>query len=91
MAQWQYRVVTFNSEYVTMADALVSHAVTGMDPGAKSCEIIQSRLNTEGIFGWELVSLLPAYPTISPPECQDISVANPWMYHAIFKRPKEEN
>ncbi len=88
---WEYRVVTFNSEYETMAGAVLRDTVSGPLSGpAKSCEIIRFRLEIEGREGWELVSLMPAYPSTSPPDCQDISVANPWMLHAIFKRPKEQ-
>lgn len=93
MTLWQYRVITFNAEYETMPDALIREVTTGikLSEAAKSREIIQFRLEMEGSDGWELVALMPAYPSTSPSDCQDISVANPWMYHAIFKRPKEEN
>ena len=88
---WEYRVITFNTEYETMSDAVLREAVMGPISGPiKSNEIIRSRLEMEGKSGWELVSLMPAHPSPSPPECQDISVANPWIYHAIFKRPKEQ-
>jgi hypothetical protein len=90
---WEYRVITFNTEYETMADAALREAITRTrlsGAAAKSCNIIQGRLDMEGKNGWELVALMPAYPSTSPPDCQDISVANPWMYHAIFKRPKEQ-
>ncbi len=89
---WEYRVITFNTEYETMADALIRETITRtrISEPAKSCDIIRSRLEMEGKNGWELVALMPAYPSASPPDCQDIPVANPWMYHAIFKRPKEQ-
>jgi len=92
MLRWEYRAITFNTEYETMADAVLREAVTGtpLSRPAKSCDIIQRRLAMEGKQGWELVSLMPAFPSTSPPDCQDISVANPWMYHAVFKRPVEE-
>lgn len=88
---WEYRVITFNTEYETMADAVIRDAITGSRPSGalKSCNIIQRRLEMEGKGGWELVTLMPAYPSTSPPDCQDISAPNPWMYHAVFKRPKE--
>ena len=91
MTVWQYKVITFNTEYETMADAVLRETVTQtrLSKSAKSCEIIQFRLEMEGNNGWELVDLMPAYPSTSPPDCQDISSANPWMYHAIFKRPQE--
>jgi hypothetical protein len=90
MAQWQYRVITFNTEYETLADATIRGVMKGNSQSgpAKSKDIIQFRLDMEGNAGWELVGLLPAAPSLSPPDCQDISVPNPWMYHAIFKRPK---
>jgi hypothetical protein len=89
---WEYRVITFNTEYETMPDALIRETVTGtrLSSAAKSSDIIQFRLEREGRSGWELVALMPAYPSTSPSDCQDISVPNPWMYHAIFKRPKEQ-
>ena len=87
---WEYRVITFNTEYETTADVVLRETAFGPLPGlAKSSEIIKFRLDREGMSGWELVSLMPAHPSASPADCQDISVANPWIYHAIFKRPKE--
>lgn len=90
MTLWQYRVVTFNTEYETLSDATIREVITGnsISGPAKSKDIIQYRLDVEGSDGWELVALLPAAPSMSPPDCQDLSMANPWMYHAIFKRPK---
>jgi hypothetical protein len=87
---WEYRVITFNTEYESMANAVLREVGTGtsLSSAAKSCDIIQGRLEMEGKNGWELVAVMPAHPSTSPPDCQDISVANPWMYHAIFKRPK---
>ncbi len=92
MTIWKYRVITFNTEYETNSDAAIRYAITSTRlPGvAKSCEIIQFRLEMEGNDGWELVSLIPAHPSTSPSDCQDISIVNPWMYHAVFKRPAEE-
>jgi hypothetical protein len=89
---WEYRVITFNTEYETMPDALLREAITGtrLSAAARSCDIIRFRLQMEGNDGWELVALMPAHPSTSPSDCQDISVANPWMYHAIFKRPREQ-
>jgi|HubBroStandDraft_1064217.scaffolds.fasta_scaffold13047_4 hypothetical protein len=89
---WEYRVITFNTEYETMADAVLREAIAGtrLSGAAKSCDIIQGRLAMEGTHGWELVALMPAFPSTSPQDCQDISVPNPWMYHAIFKRPKDQ-
>ena len=91
MISWQYRVITFNTEYETVADAVVREAVDDSKlthSAAESNEIIQSRLNIMGKEGWELVCLLPAQPTAQ--NWKGISVANPWIYHAIFKRPKEQ-
>lgn len=91
MTVWQYRVITFNTEYETTADAVLRDAVAGPTSyPVKSRDIIQFRLEMEGNDGWELVALMPAHPSTSPSNCQDISVANPWMYNAIFKRPKEQ-
>jgi hypothetical protein len=92
MARWEYRVITINTEYETMPDALIRETVTGtrLSSAAKSSEIIQFRLETEGRSGWELVALMPAHPSTSHSDFQDISVPNPWMYHAVFKRPAKD-
>jgi hypothetical protein len=89
MSKWEYRVITFNTEYETMPDALMREAFTRtpLSGAAKSSDIIRFRLDMEGKNGWELVCLMPAHPSTSPPGFQDISPANPWMYHAVFKRP----
>jgi hypothetical protein len=89
---WEYRVITFNTEYESVADAVLREVITGtrLSGAARSCDIIRFMLEMEGNDGWELVSLMPAHPSTSPSDCQDISVANPWIYHAIFKRPKEQ-
>jgi hypothetical protein len=90
MTTWQYRVITFNAEYETVADAVLREIVAN-DPKTspvESNEIIQSRLEIMGRDGWELVSLLPAQPTAQ--NWRGISAANPWMYHAVFKRPTEK-
>ena len=65
---WEYRVITFNTEYETMPDALIRETVTGtrLSSAAKSSDIIQFRLEREGRSGWELVALMPAYPSTSP-------------------------
>lgn len=49
--------------------------------------IIQSHLNEMGEDGWELVSFLPALPMDQ--NWKGVH-ANPWMYHAVFKRVVDE-
>jgi hypothetical protein len=80
---WEYRVITINTEYETAADLVGS---LKPNPSKSRSEIIEWRLREMGVMGWELVSFLPALP-MSSPDWEE-SMANPWMYHAIFKRPK---
>jgi hypothetical protein len=75
--RWKYRVITFNTEYEVPFDGKITDS-------PESNQIIQDRLNEVGSDGWELVSFLPAMPT--PRKWKGDEFANPWVYHAIFKR-----
>ena len=41
-----------------------------------------------GAAGWELATFLPAMPM--PQKWKGNEFANPWMYHAVFKRRVED-
>jgi Domain of unknown function (DUF4177) len=81
MPKWEYCVITINTEYETAADVVASGKQT---PSKHRSEIIERRLEEMGAMGWELISFLPAAPMHS-----EESTANPWMYHAVFKRQRE--
>ena len=76
MAKWEYSVITMNTEYEVPFEG-------DLKDSPESSAIIQSHLDEMGEQGWELVSFLPALPTA---QNWKGTVANPWMYHAIFKR-----
>jgi hypothetical protein len=59
MAKWEYRVVTINTEYETVADLV---AALKPNPSKGRAGIIEWRLQEMGVLGWELVSFLPAAP-----------------------------
>jgi hypothetical protein len=65
--------------------------ISGDDYGAES---IEKMLDSMGKDGWELVTLYPARPAdyiwkhpVSGAE--SLLSANPWLYHAVFKRLEE--
>jgi hypothetical protein len=75
--EWEYKVETINTEYQLDENGDPAHIPDGW-------EIINKCLNDFGSDGWELVTFLPALPA------DDFrgNYKNPWVYHAIFKRPK---
>ena len=77
MTKWDYRVITINTQYEIVGDGKLENS-------RPSNEIIESCLEQMGADGWELVSFLPAMPTDSKFRGE---YANPWIYHAVFKRP----
>jgi hypothetical protein len=77
VSKWEYRVITMNTEYEVPLES-------DLKDSPESDQIIQSHLNEMGEDRWELVSFLPALPTA---QNWKGTMANPWMYHAIFKRP----
>lgn len=81
MAKWDYRVITVNTEYEVPFGGKITDS-------AESNVIIEKHLNIMGKERWELVSFLPALPMAQ--KWKGVDFANPWMYHAIFKRPSEE-
>ncbi len=80
MPKWEYHVITINTEYEIPWKGEI-------EDSPPSNEVIQAHLNELGEDGWELVSFLPALPTA---QSWKKTIANPWMYHAIFKRREGE-
>lgn len=80
MAKWEYRVITMNTEYEVPFEG-------DLKDSPSSREIIESHLDEVGQDGWELVSFLPAPATHVADEHR---FTNPWMYHAVFKRPAKD-
>ena len=81
MPKWKYEVVTINTEYEVPFDG-------DLKVSPHSYQIIQKHLNEMGEDEWELVAFLPAPATHAG---EAIRFENKWMYHAIFKRPIEED
>ncbi len=78
--RWEYRVITINTEYEVPFGGKITDS-------PESGTIIDSHLNEMGREGWELISFLPALPMS---QNWKGTIANPWMYHAIFKRLGKE-
>jgi hypothetical protein len=76
MAQWEYRVITINTEYEIPFEG-------DLTDSPESREIIETHLDELGRDGWELVSFLPAPATHV---ADSNRFTNRWIYHAIFKR-----
>jgi hypothetical protein len=81
MPKWEYSVITINTEYEVPFEGKITDSPEGR-------VIIEQHLNEMRVDGWELVSFLPAMPM--PQKWKGNEFANPWMYHAIFKRSAEE-
>jgi hypothetical protein len=79
--KWEYRVITLNIEYEVPFDG-------DLKDSPNSNEIIQTHLIEMGEYGWELISFLPAPATHAGAE---VRFDNKWMYHAVFKRPKDDD
>jgi hypothetical protein len=78
MKQWEYSILTINTEYEIAHDMSIENSRPGE-------VIIHSQLKEAGLHGWELASVLPAMPAKhfkgeSP---------NPWVHWFILKRPIE--
>jgi hypothetical protein len=81
MLVWEYSVITINTEYEVPFGAKITDS-------PESAAIIESHLNEMGRGGWELVSFLPALPMAQ--KWKGVEFANPWMYHAVFKRQAKD-
>jgi hypothetical protein len=79
MARWLYLVETINTEYSVSYGA-------DIEKSPPSSVILQGFLTQFGEDGWELVAFLPAQPTAQ--NWRNAS-ANPWMYHAVFRKQAE--
>lgn len=87
MNQWDYKIVSINTQH--QPDVL--EWISGSQGGNPT---VQKTLESMGNNGWELVAFFPACPsdqTVKHPVSEHNSIvpANPWLYHAIFKRPSE--
>jgi hypothetical protein len=87
MNQWDYKIATINTQH--QPDVL--EWFYGPQSGNAS---VQKALNSMGSNGWELVAFFPArpaYQTFKHPvsDCDTLVSADPWLYHAIFKKPSE--
>jgi hypothetical protein len=87
MTEWTYKVVTVN----TLHDPTIVEWTLDEDFGG---ERIEKMLASMGTQGWQLVAFVPARPAghmykhpVSGAESW--LDANPWLYHAIFKKPAE--
>jgi hypothetical protein len=81
MAKWEYSVITINTEYEVPFDGKI-------EDSPESRVIIEKHLTRMGAAGWELATFLPAMPM--PQKWKGNEFANPWMYHAVFKRRVED-
>jgi hypothetical protein len=80
VTKWEYRVITINTAYsVKFGEDL--------DKSPPSDEVIRRHLKPMGEDGWELASFIPSQPAA---QNWNNTPANPWMYHAVFKRPLED-
>jgi hypothetical protein len=88
MSQWEYRVLTVNTLH---SEPTAMEFLTADDLGG---DRIKKLLNSMGDQGWELVAFVPAQPAgymwKHPASGAESWVdANPWIYHAIFKKSDE--
>lgn len=87
MIEWEYKVVIIN----TLVQPTLVEWLGDEDPGSAG---IQKILDSMGNEGWELIDFIPARPAdfmwIHPTSKHESAIsANPWLYHAIFKRHPE--
>ena len=77
MAQWEYEIKRIDPRWESQSADQVPDGI----------EIIGGFLNGMGDWGWELVGFIPAPQT----EEAKAPPVNPYVFHAVFKRPKGEN
>jgi hypothetical protein len=77
----KYRVITINTEYEVPFGGKI-------EDSPESARIIEDHLNEMGEDGWELVGFLPALPQN---QNWKRTIANPWVYHVIFKAHKDDD
>lgn len=87
MNQWDYKIVTINTQH----QPGILEWLSGFPNGNGA---VQKALESMGNDGWELVAFFPAQPAdqaLKHPVGGDDTVvpANPWLYHAVFKKPSE--
>jgi hypothetical protein len=74
--KWEYRLITIATE-------MEKHKQSPRETPKERDQRIENSLSDMGSEGWELVALMPA--------AHIVRTINPWLYHAVFKRAKEEN
>lgn len=84
---WDYKIVTINTQHQPDILEWLSDAQEGN-------ATVQKTLESMGNNGWELVAFFPARPAdqtfMHPVGGHESMVpANPWLYHAVFKKPSE--
>jgi hypothetical protein len=77
MIKWEYEIREINPRWE-------SKSAGGVPDGV---EIIEGFLDGMGDLGWELVGFIPTPQT----EEAKAPPVNPYVFHAVFKRPKEGN
>jgi hypothetical protein len=73
--KWEYRLITIVTE-------MEKHNEDSRETPNERDRRIEMSLSVMGSEGWELVALMPA--------AHIARTINPWMYHAVFKRPVED-
>jgi hypothetical protein len=76
MTEWVYEIREINPKWETQ------------NPGRPpdGIEIIEGFLNGMGEMGWELVGFIPPAWAKDDPDGHPI---DPYVFHAVFKQPKE--
>lgn len=76
MIEWVYEIRKINPTWISQSADRVPDGI----------EIIEGFLNGMGEMGWELVGFIPplSESTKAPP-------VDPSVFHAVFKRPREQN
>ncbi len=75
MIRWEYRLITIVTE-------MEKRNEDPRETPKERDQRIENSLSDMGSEGWELVALMPA--------AHIVRTVNPWMYHAVFKRPVED-
>lgn len=81
MIAWQYHIETINTEYE------IDEQQNIRTPAREGEYILEDLLRSMGQDGWELAGFLPAQPE---KHFQLGTPKNPWVFYAVFKRPRGE-
>jgi hypothetical protein len=93
MAKWEYCVIPIDTgpkqlpgSTEPLTEPILSiAAASGWLDSQETIESIEARLQEMGALGWELISVLPDLPSVRRGK---ETPANPWKFHAVFKRRK---